>query len=207
MKKIAIIILAISAFATLALGCKLFLINQEKEKWETELEISEILTKDSRSALDYVRKMNEKLWNNEVQQLIWLNNQETRLSTSEKKEILEIAQILQNEYPELNIEISVSQDWDTNNTISITTSDTQSGVFIKEHSFEGNNAVSKINDEQDFIKWYNNLPASMYGTVNINADLDFSKLQDVLVAHDFYGTFNGNNHTIFDKINLLINNH
>lgn len=40
-----------------------------------------------------------------------------------------------------NIEISVSQDWDTNNTISITTSDTQSGVFIKEHSFEGNNAV------------------------------------------------------------------
>ena len=108
MKKIAIIILAISAFATLALGCKLFLINQEKEKWETELEISEILTKDSRSALDYVRKMNEKLWNNEVQQLIWLNNLETRLSTSEKKEILEIAQILQKEYPELNIEISVS---------------------------------------------------------------------------------------------------
>lgn len=75
---------------------------------------------------------------------------------------------------------------------------------LKKEYFEGNNAVSKINDEQDFIKWYNNLPASMYGTVNINADLDFSKLQDVLVAHDFYGTFNGNNHTIFDKINLLM---
>lgn len=69
-------------------------------------------------------------------------------------------------------------------------------LILTPEDFEGNNAVSKINDEQDFIKWYNNLPASMYGTVNINADLDFSNLQDVLVAHDFYGTFNGNNHTI-----------
>lgn len=108
MKKIAIIILAISAFATLALGCKLFLINQEKEKWEAKLTVSRIVSKASSNALDYVIKRDKEIWNKEVQRLIELNNLETNLTTREKKEILELAQFLQKEYPELNIEIGVS---------------------------------------------------------------------------------------------------
>lgn len=37
------------------------------------------------------------------------------------------------------VDVSVSQEWDTNNTITVTTSDAQSGIFIKEYSLEGKN--------------------------------------------------------------------
>ena len=108
MKKAAIIILAISAFATLALWGKLFLINQEKEKWEAKVETARIAADEAENTVYDIRNRNAEIWDNEIPRFIKLNSLSTRLTISEKKEILEIAQFLQNEYPELNIEIDAS---------------------------------------------------------------------------------------------------
>lgn len=108
MKKAAIIILAISAFATLALWGKLFLINQEKEKWEAKVETARIAADEAENTVYDIRNRNAEIWDNEIPRFIKLNSLSTRLTISEKEEILDLAQFLQNEYPELNIEIDAS---------------------------------------------------------------------------------------------------
>ena len=99
MKKAAIIILAISAFATLALWGKLFLINQEKEKWEAKVETARIAADEAENTVYDIRNRNAEIWDNEIPRFIKLNSLSTRLTISEKEEILDLAQFLQNEYP------------------------------------------------------------------------------------------------------------
>lgn len=80
---------------------------REQEKEKNSLQISKIAANSSSNAADYNARRNEEIWNGEVQRLIELNNME-RLNTGEKKEILEIAQFLQNEYSGFNVELDAS---------------------------------------------------------------------------------------------------